>query len=317
MAGERPSGERDGVTTLTGRAPDRSDPVERLAASYTDSAAAYARLWGPTIRPLGLPMLDALPLDRAERVVDVGTGSGELLPHLRARAPWAEVLGVDRSAGMLEEAHSRGREPLALMDARALAARGQTVDVVTLVFVLFHLPRPLRALKEVRRVLRPGGTVGLVTWAGENPPLPGDRIWAEELDRLGAAPDPRGESVRRYAAVDAPDKLQGLLAAAGFPATRAWTRRFERRWELGDLVEVRRWCGPSGRRLASLAGWKRERCVARVRQRLTELGPEALAWRPKVVFAVGKRPEEPAGDHRRSRLFTGDRTCPIHRSSSS
>lgn len=283
------------MSTLAGRAPDRSDPVERLAAEYTDSASAYARLWGPTIRPFGLPVLDALPLDGAKRVLDVGTGSGELLPHLRARAPWAEVLGVDRSEGMLEEARSRGRDALALMDARALAARGHTVDVVTLVFVLFHVPRPLRALKEARRVLRPGGAVGLVTWDGESPPLPGERIWAEELDRLGADPDPRGESVRRYETVDAPDKLRGLLAAAGFPSTRAWTRRFERRWELGDLVEVRRWCGPSGRRLASLAGWQRERCVARVRQRLMGLGPDGLTWRPKVVFAVGERPEEQAG----------------------
>lgn len=276
------------MSPMAAGTPDRIGPVERLAAEYTDSASAYALLWGPAILPLALPVLDALPLVGADRVVDVGTGSGDLLPHLRSREPHADVIGVDRSRGMLREARARGRGPLALMDARALACQKRSVDVVTLVFVLFHIPRPLRALREARRVLRPGGTVGVVTWARGSRPLPGERIWAEELDQLGAAPDRREEGVRRYEAVDAPDKLRELLAAAGFPSTRAWIRRFERRWEPGDLTQVRRWCGPSGRRLSSLAGGKRERCVARAHERTGDLGPDGLTWRPEVVFAVGK-----------------------------
>ncbi|MFW6192324.1 MAG: class I SAM-dependent methyltransferase, partial [Gemmatimonadota bacterium] len=168
---------------------DRPRAVERLAEDYSGSAPAYARLWGPTILPLTLPLLDELPLGAARRVLDVGTGSGDLLPHLRARAPRARVVGVDGSSGMLAEAAARGRGPLVMMDARALAVPGRAIDVVSFAFVLFHLPRPAEALREARRVLRAEGAVGLVSWSDASPPLPGEKIWREELARQGAGAD--------------------------------------------------------------------------------------------------------------------------------
>lgn len=266
----------------------RPGPVEQLSEEYSASAQAYARLWGPTIRPFALPLLDRLPLGRAERVLDVGTGTGDLVPDLRARAPRAAVIGVDRSAGMLAEAAARGRGPLAQMDARSLAVPAGSIDVAVLAFLLFHLPRPVEALREARRVLRSGGAVGTVTWAGESPPLPAERIWAEELDRAGAGPDPRPESVRRYGAVDAPEKCERLLAAAGFSRSDARIVRFEREWDAGELTVVRRSCGPTGRRLASLPAPRRRRCVAGAARRTALLSPEELVWRPTVVHAVGR-----------------------------
>lgn len=267
---------------------DRQGPVERLSEEYSASARAYARHWGPTIRPLALSALDRLPLDRAERVLDVGTGTGDLLPDLRARAPRAAVIGVDRSAGMLAEAAARGRGPLALMDARGLALPSSSIDVVVLAFLLFHLPRPVEALREAGRVLRSGGAVGAVTWAGESPPLPAERIWAEELDRAGARPDPRPGSVRRYGAVDTPEKCERLLGRAGLCRREARIVRLERRWEPGELTLVRRSCGPTGRRLAALPTAERRRCVARAARRTARLSPEELVWRPAVVHAVGR-----------------------------
>lgn len=265
----------------------RSGPVERLSEDYSASARAYGQLWGPTIRPFALALLDRLRLDRAERVLDVGTGTGDLLADLRARAGRAGVFGVDRSAGMLAEAAIRGHAPLALMDARSLAVAASSIDVVVLAFLLFHLPRPVEALREARRVLRSGGAVGTATWAAENPPLPAERIWSEELDRAGAGPDPRPESVRRYGAVDAPEKCERLLAAAGFSRSEARLVRFERTWDAGELTGVRRACGPTGRRLAILAAPERRRCVARAARRTALLPPDELVWRPAVVHAVG------------------------------
>lgn len=170
----------------------------------------------------------------------------------------------------------------------ALAVRDETVDVLTLAFVLFHLPRPAAGLREARRVLRAGGAVGLVTWSEGNPPLPGDEIWSEELDWLGADPDPREESVRRYDALDRPEKLTCLLRSAGFDAVETRTRRFEHRWDPGALVEVRRWCGPSGRRWATLPPAERRECLARIRERMAELSANHLVWRPEVVYAGGR-----------------------------
>lgn len=138
--------------------------------------------------PSPSPSWTVFPSTAPKRVLDVATGTGDLLPDIRARAPRAAVIGVDRSAGMLAGAAGRGRGPLALMDARGLALPAGSIDVVVLAFLLFHLPRPVEALREARRVLRSGGAVGAVTWAGDSPPLPAERIWAEELYRAGARP---------------------------------------------------------------------------------------------------------------------------------
>ncbi|MFW6193705.1 MAG: hypothetical protein ACOC83_09495, partial [Gemmatimonadota bacterium] len=113
-------------------------------------------------------------------------------------------------------------------------------------------------------------------------------IWAEELARAGAGPDPRPESVRRYGAVDTPEKCERLLARAGFCRREVRTVRFERRWEPGELTRVRRSCGPTGRRLASLPAPERRRCVVRAARHTARLSPEELVWRPAVVHAVGR-----------------------------
>lgn len=270
------------------RAPERPEPVEGLAEEYSDSAPAYARHWAPVLRPYAVRLLDELPLESADRVLDVGAGTGELLPRLRERTSGAQVIGADRSVGMVREARRRGRGPLVGADARSLPFPAGTVDVVTLPFVLFHVPRPAEALREVRRVLRQGGALGLTTWSRESLPLPGEELWLDELDRIGAGSDPRAESVRRYDATGEPSRLVQLLGEAGFPVARCWTRSSARRWQPGPLVDVLRRFGPTGRRLATLPGRTRAPCISRLRRRTRRLSDEELVWRPEVVYGVAR-----------------------------
>ena len=68
------------------------DATETLAKEYSAKSVAYARLWSPVIRPMALPLLPALPLREAGRVLDVGAGTGALLADLKAAAPRAMVL---------------------------------------------------------------------------------------------------------------------------------------------------------------------------------------------------------------------------------
>src|SRR6185503_11997657 len=86
------------------------------------------------------------------------------------------VVGIDISEAMLararERAAARGlaeRITLRTMDAEALAFDDAAYDVVVSLFALLHLPDPLRALREMRRVLRPGGR--LVVGVGSGAPV--------------------------------------------------------------------------------------------------------------------------------------------------
>lgn len=265
------------------------DPSERLAREYSAKAEAYERHWAPVIGPMAMPLLDGLPLATARRVVDLGAGTGSHLTALADAAPKAYVVAVDRAEGMVRIAKRVTRYPTAVMDAQALALRSGVIDVAMLVFMLFHIPDPSTALTEVRRVLRPGGTVGLVTW-GQDAGVPGLSIWTEELDAHGAAPDPRDASVMRQAEMDTPEKLERLLSAAGYVSVRVWGRAFEYRWAVDGLMALQLTCGMAARRVVSLPGARRAACESSVKERLESLPEADLAQRSEVLFAVATSP---------------------------
>jgi precorrin-6B methylase 2 len=54
-----------------------------------------AEFWSPVIRPPGRRLLDALPWDRMSRILDVGTGTGALIPDMVRLAPRARIVGID------------------------------------------------------------------------------------------------------------------------------------------------------------------------------------------------------------------------------
>jgi SAM-dependent methyltransferase len=105
-----------------------------------------------------------------EQVLDVGTGTGIMARAIGARLGGSgKVLGVDLARGMLQVAEERGRKlgltphivRFQLGDAEGLDLPDGSVDLVTSLFVLHHLPSPQKALAEMARVLRPGGRVVL------------------------------------------------------------------------------------------------------------------------------------------------------------
>ena len=270
--------------------PEAASPAEQvavLADLYSKRATAYDALWSPVIRPLGEMLLDNLPLARAGAVIDVGCGAGALLPLIRSRAPAATVLGVDRSGGMLAVARAKDGGPLALMDAQRLAVRTESFDVAVLAFMLFHLPDPQACLREVGRLLRGGGRVGLATWASEE--VPGaNRVWDEELIAAGAR-SLELPAVDSDALCDTGEKVETLLAQAGLSPERVWIESIEHRWPPSDHFE---WHlqSTSRMRLASLEPDVRADCLARVRERLAGLGEEQYVFRAEVILATASKP---------------------------
>ena len=103
------------------------------------------------------------------RVVEVGSGSGGVARDLAALVgPRGHVTGVDRSRVVLAAARRRAREErldrrleFRLGDAAALPFRTGRFDCALAVTVLLHVARPQAMLRELARVTRPGGVVGL------------------------------------------------------------------------------------------------------------------------------------------------------------
>jgi SAM-dependent methyltransferase len=256
--------------------------IARVAMNYSASADGYAEFWSPVIRAPGRRLLEALPWDRASRILDVGTGTGALIPDILNFAPSARVVGIDRSFGMLARA-TGARVPLVTMDAMALGVRAGTFDVAVLAFVLFHVPDPSAALAEVRRALRRRGTVGMTTWA-EEPATPASQIWEEELSGCGAwdpSPQPTQQEL-----MNSPEKVRGLLSAAGFTPGRVWIERVEYQWNVPRFMGLRTSFGATRRKLETLDPRTRQAFLDRIGERMSHLSARDLLCRGTAICAM-------------------------------
>ncbi len=183
---------------------------QRRARSFGSFAEEYA-LWRPSYPAAAVEWL--LPPDAA-RVADVGAGTGKLTGPLLDRGLAVEAVEPDpRMLQVLRRLHPAAAAHRA--PAEALPLPDASVDAV-LVADAWHWFPAEQALREARRVLRPGGWLGLV-W---NVPTPVER-WEFEL--AGLDPDRAG--------LDKGDPTrQG--PAPSFPAAETRTAAFPWTWEL-------------------------------------------------------------------------------------
>jgi SAM-dependent methyltransferase len=129
--------------------------------------------------------VDALaPIDG--RVVgDVGCGNGRYIDALRAAG--ARVIGVDLSSGMLAGIPGPASE-LIVADAQSLPLADASLDALLMMHMLYHVPDPERAVKEVTRVLRRSGRV-LVATNGSHHLGEMNALWLPLLERAGIRGD--------------------------------------------------------------------------------------------------------------------------------
>lgn len=92
------------------------------------------------------------------KVLEVGVGTGR---NLKYYPTGCSVTGIDNSNGMLEKAKKKATDmknvTLLLMDAEILEFPDKSFDYVVTTFVLCTIPDPVKALEEMRRVLKPSG----------------------------------------------------------------------------------------------------------------------------------------------------------------
>lgn len=107
----------------------------------------------------------ALGLQPGDAVLDAGCGTGRALSALRdAVGPAGAVIGVDLTPAMLEASVRAGRDRagvLLLADVARLPLRSGSLDAVFAAGLIAHLPEPAENLRELARVVRPGGQLAL------------------------------------------------------------------------------------------------------------------------------------------------------------
>jgi SAM-dependent methyltransferase len=140
-------------------------------------------------------LLDVRP---ADRVLELGCGPGVALAALATRATGGLVVGVDHSRVMIRQARRRnrsavraGRVRLIQSPVEALSLGEESFDAALAVNTLGMWPEPALRLREIARLLRPGGRIALVS-------------------------QPRCSGATAATSAAAADELAGLLAEAGF-----------------------------------------------------------------------------------------------------
>ncbi len=169
-------------------------------------------------------------LRRGDRVLDVATGTGKLaLGAAGLVGAGGEVVGLDASPRMLARARAAGRASAVRWveaDAMAMPFDDRSFDAVTIGFGLRNLPDTDAALREMSRLLRPGGRLVVLEIA--EPPRGLARLmfvtWFRRivpfLGRLAGQPAAYAylpDSLRRY---PRPDDVAARMAAAGLEAVR-------------------------------------------------------------------------------------------------
>jgi ubiquinone/menaquinone biosynthesis C-methylase UbiE len=201
--------------------------LQRRVQRYGWDLAApdYEALWQRQLAPLRAALLQAAAPGRGDCVLDVACGTGLVaFEAARAVGPAGRVLGVDLSGRMVEAA-GRVRAALDLanvdferMDAEALDLADASVDLVLCALGLMYLPDPAAALREMRRVLRPGGRIALAVW-GERAHCGWAELFAIVQDEV------RSEVCPLFFRLGAPGALERACAAAGFAVHETRTLR--------------------------------------------------------------------------------------------
>lgn len=169
------------VNWIYDRAARRYDRIARYDPDFEDTT-------------IGRPLAQCLGADRNALLLDVGTGTGRLpLALLRQRDFAGRTIGLDISWNMLAEARQNllphaGRVRLVRHDATTLPFADRTFDGVTCLETLEFLPDQLSTIRELVRVLKPGGTLLLTIRVGRQAQaFPGKRI---SRDRIFEILDP-------------------------------------------------------------------------------------------------------------------------------
>jgi ubiquinone/menaquinone biosynthesis C-methylase UbiE len=142
------------------------DPV---LDEYARIAARYDTRWSYYVEATTRETLARISVQPTDCVLDVGCGTGALLDQLARACPQAQLAGIDPVPEMLGVARRRLASSIDLREAWAerLPWDDASFDIVVSNSVFHYVRQPVVALREMTRVLRPGGRLIITDWCGD------------------------------------------------------------------------------------------------------------------------------------------------------
>ena len=200
------------------------DAKRRAAATYNAASDYYDDPANTFWERFGRRTVERLGLSRGARVLDCCCGSGaSAIPAAEAVGPGGEVLGVDLAVGLLELARRKAaRRGLKNIDFRAgdmlgLGLPEAGFDAVVCVFGIFFVPDMRAAVRELWRLVRPGGKLAVTTW-GQRVFEPADTAFWESVRAV--RPD-LYKGFNPWDRISEPASVRALFAAAGVEGCEA------------------------------------------------------------------------------------------------
>jgi SAM-dependent methyltransferase len=254
------------------------------------NAEAYERFMGRWSRDLAPLLVRFAAVRDGDTLLDVGSGTGALAEALAAAAPSGRVVGIDTAASYvaIAQASQKGAHVrFQVGDAQRMGFADATFDRTLSLLVVNFIPDAHRALEEMKRVTRRGGTVAAAVWdyGGGMEML---RVFWDEAIAMTPASDSRDERHMpfcRRGELAALWRQRGLLDVVeeGLTIETRFTS-FADYWApfLGRQ-------GPAGAYVAALSGRERGQLEERLRKRLLNGGPDrafvlrARAWAVRGV----------------------------------
>ena len=235
------------MTTLT-PAPPTPDYAAVKGRQQKTWASGDFHAIASLIVPVSERLCDAADLRAGERVLDVATGSGNTA--IAAARRLCHVTGIDYVPSLLERARTRAAaEGLPITfeegDAEALPVPDASYDVVLSTFGSMFAPNQEQAARELLRVCRPGGRIGLANWTPEG--------WIGEMFRVTSRHVPPPAGLRPPTRWGTEEGLRELFGdgVASLSATRqSFVWRFESAEQYLDLF--RSYYGPTLKAFESL-----------------------------------------------------------------